>query len=49
MRIEMNMRPGTPPILDVNLRKLRNDIENSRDFLFGKVLNKEKPHLFRPS
>lgn len=43
------MRPGTPPILDVNLRKLRNDIENSRDFLFGKVLNKEKPHLFRPS
>lgn len=36
-------------LLDVNLRKLRNDIENSRDFLFGKVLNEEKPDLFRPS
>ena len=36
-------------LLDVNLRKLRNDIENSRDFLFGEVLNEEKPDLFRPS
>ena len=43
------MRPGTPPILDVDLRKLRNDIESSRDFLCGKVLNEEKPDLFRPS